>query len=151
MDEPHLVWTMTIFAPLFLKGFNAVSSKLPLWTWKPSLLRRGREWLAKRVLGMGELQFSFTMPSGQDTVIMPEEVFFIDDSDAKLNGRSLGDLVRLKTNPTIGGVPLPTRPTFVLGQAHMETTNSEEYRRTREQAQRSVASASTTNPSPEND
>ena len=143
MDEPHLVWTMTISAPLCLKALNAVSSKLPLWSWKPSLLQQGREWMAKRLLGMGNLDFSFTMPSGQDTVIMPEEVFFIEDSDAELDGRSLGDPVRLETNPTIGGIPLPTRPTFVLGEAHMETTDPEEYRRTRAQAQQAVASSST--------
>jgi hypothetical protein len=143
MEEPHLVWTMRISAPVFLKALNAVSSKLPLWTWKPDLLRRGREWMAERLLGMGDLDFSFTMPSGQNTVIVPEEVFFIEDSDAELDGRSLGGPVRLETNPTIGGVPLPTRPTFVLGEAHMKTTDPEEYRRTREQAQQSVAPPST--------
>ncbi len=143
MGEPHFVWTMTISAPLFLRALNAVSSKLPLWSWKPGLLRWGREWMAKRLLGMGDIDFSFTMPSGQDTIIMPEEVFFIEESNAELNGRSLGDPVQLETNPTIGGVPLPTRSTFVLGQVHMETTDPEEYRQTREQAQRSVASSST--------
>lgn len=143
MEEPPLVWTMTISAPLFLKGLNAVSSKLPLWSWKLGLSRWGREWMAKRLLDMGDLRLSFTMPSGQDTVIMPEEVFFIEDSDAELDSRSLGDPVRLETNPTIGGVPLPTRPTFVLGQAHMQTTDPVEYRRTREQAQQSAASSST--------
>lgn len=143
MDEPELVWTMTISAPLYIKGLNAMSSLLPLWSWKPALLLRVREWLAKRVLGMGNLRFSFTMPSGHDTVIMPEEVFFIEESEAELNGRSLGGPVRLETNPTIGGVPLPTRPTFVLGQAHMQTVDSEEYRRTREKAHQSLDSAST--------
>jgi hypothetical protein len=143
MEEPELVWTMTISAPPLLRGLNAVSSKLPLWSWKLGLLRRGREWMAERLLGMGDLRFSFTMPSGHDAVIMPEEVFFIDESDAELDGHSLGDPVRLQTNPTIGGVPLPTRPTFVLGQAQMETTDPEEYRRTREQARQSVASTRT--------
>jgi hypothetical protein len=134
MEAPRLVWTMTMSAPLFLRGLNAVSSTLPLWSWNVHLLRRGREVLAKRLLGMGNLRFSFTMPSGQDTVIMPEEVFFIEDSDAELDGHFLGDPVRLETNPTIGGVPLPTRPTFVFGQAQMEMIDSTEYRRAREQA-----------------
>lgn len=138
MEEPQLEWTMTISAPVLLKGLNAVSSVLPLWSWKPASLRRVREWIAERFLGMGDLRFSFIMPSSHDTIIMPEEVFFIEESDAELNGRSLGDSVRLKTNPTIGDVPLPTRPTFVLGQAHMQITNPAEYRRTREEAQRYV-------------
>jgi len=143
MEEPELLWTMAISAPLFLRGLNAVSSTLPLWSWKLGLLRRGREWMAKRLLGMGELRFSFIMPSGHDAVIMPEEVFFIEESDAELNGHSLGHPVRLETNPTIGGLPLPTRPTFVLGEVQMKTTDPEEYRRTREQARQSAASTPT--------
>ncbi|MDQ4076252.1 MAG: hypothetical protein M3220_08395 [Chloroflexota bacterium] len=38
-------------------------------------------------------------------------------------------------NPTIGDVPLPTRPTFVIGQAHARIKDREEYRRTRERVQ----------------
>lgn len=138
MEEPHLVWTMTISAPLSLQGLNAMSSLLPIRSWKPAPLLRVRERVAKRFLGMGDLRFSFTMPSGHDAVIMPEEVFFIEESDAELNGRSLGDPVRLKTNPTIGDVPLPTRPTFVLGQAHMKITNPAEHNQTREDVQQYV-------------
>jgi hypothetical protein len=134
MEEPRLVWTMTMSAPLPLRGLNAMSSLLPLRSWKPAPLLRVREWMAKRFLGMGDLRFSFTMPNGHDTVIMPEEVFFIGESEAVLNGCSLGEPVRLETNPTIGDVPLPIRPTFVLGQAHMRITNPEEYRRAREES-----------------
>lgn len=126
MDDPALVWTMSMSAPPSLRGLNAMSSVLPLSSWKPAPLRWIREWLAERVLGMGDLRFAFTMPNGQDAVIMPEELFFIDESDAQLNGRSLGAPVRLETNPTIGDVPLPTRPTFALGQAHMRTTAPED-------------------------
>jgi hypothetical protein len=46
-------------------------------------------------------------------------------------GHDLGEPVRLPTNPDIGGIPLPTRPTFVIGQAHARIKDPEEYRRTR--------------------
>jgi hypothetical protein len=75
---------------------------------------------------MGDLRFSFVTPSGQDAVIMPERIFFIDASEAVWEGRDLGDPVWLATNPTIGGVPLPSRPTFVIGQAYARIKDQKE-------------------------
>lgn len=134
MDDPPLVWTMTMTAQPFLRALNAVSAQLPLWTWKPAPLLRVREWIAERFLDLGRLRFSFTTPSGHDAVIMPEQMIFIGSSEAVWEGRDLGDPVRLDANPTIGGIPMPCRPTFVIGQAHARITDRAEYRRTRERA-----------------
>ena len=131
MDEPQLAWTMSMRASPLLRGLNAVSASLPLWSWRAGPLLRGREWIAKRILGMGEIRLSFTSPTGHEAVIMPEQIFFIDTAEAVLDGRSLGEPVRLETNPTIGNVPTPARPIFTLGQAHMRITDTEEYHRTR--------------------
>ena len=132
MEDPPLVWTVSMAAPPFLRVMNAVSGSLPLWSWKPAPLLRVRQWMAGRLLGMGDIRLSFDMPSGQATVIMPERIFFIDASKAVLDGQDLGEPVRLAENPTIGGIPLPARPTFAIGQAHMRIRDHEEYRRTRE-------------------
>lgn len=132
MDEPQLTWTMSMSASPLLRGLNAVSASLPLWSWKPAPLLRVRERLANRLLGMGDISLSFTSPSGHEAVIMPEEIFFVDTADAVLDGRSLGEPVRLETNPAIGGVPTPARPILTFGQAHMRITDPEEYHRTRE-------------------
>lgn len=133
MESPRLTWTMKLLTPPALEAMNAVSARLPLWTWRFRVLRRLREWGAERA-GMGSLQFRFTTPSGHDTTIMPEQVAFIRSSDASWNGQPLGDPVRLDETPTIAGVPLPRGPTFMIGQAHARITNEEEYRRTREAA-----------------
>lgn len=132
VDEPSLTWTTSISAPTLRRAANEVNASLPLWTWKPDLLVRAKEWLARRVLGVGDIEFSFGTPSGHDTVLAPEEEYVISDAEAILNGRSLGEPVRLDENPTIGDVRLPTRPSFVFAQAHMRITDSEEYHRTRE-------------------
>ena len=132
MDEPRLEWTLSMTAPPLLRGLNAVSVALPLRSWKPAPLLRLREWMAKRFLGMGDITLSFTSPTGHEAVIMPEEIFFVDTAEATLEGRSLGEPVRLERNPTIGGVPTPARPIFTLGQAHMRITDPEEYRQARE-------------------
>lgn len=132
MDEPPLEWTMSMRAPSFLRALNAANAALPLWTWRPAPLLRLREWISKRLLGMGDVSLSFTSASGHEATIMPQEVYFVDHTSATFDGDNLGELVRLKTNPTIGDVPTPTRPVFVFGQAHMEIADPEEYRRTRE-------------------
>jgi hypothetical protein len=132
MEDPPLVWTVSMAAPPFLRVMNAVSGSLPLWSWKPAPLLRVRQWMARWLLGMGDTRLSFDMPSGHAAVIMPERIFFIDASKAVLDGQDLGEPVRLAKNPTIGGIPLPARPTFAIGQAHMRIRDHEEYRRTRE-------------------
>lgn len=132
MDDPSLMWTLSVTTSPLLRALNAVSVRLPRWTWKHDSLLRVRTWAAKQLLGLGDLRFSFTSPSGHDTVIMPEQMFFIDASEAVWKGRDLGNPVRLDATPTIGGIPLPRRPTFMIGQAYARIQDHEEYRRTRE-------------------
>ncbi|WP_158059583.1 hypothetical protein [Halorussus halophilus] len=143
MDDPQLVWTLSVSAPPLLERLNAVHASLPLWTWKPSLFVRTRELLAKQVFDIGDVRFSFRTASGHDTVIMPEEEYAIPDSDATLEGQSLGSPTQLRENPTIGDVPLPTHPCFVFGEAHMRIKNPGEFQRTRERI-RDTASRSNT-------
>jgi len=132
MERPRLVWTMSMTAPPLLRALNALSAEQPLWTWKPAPLLWIREWIAKQFLAMGDLHFSFVTPSGQQAIIMPEQIFFIDSSEEVLEGDDLGQPVRLDLNPTIGEVPLPKRPTFMIGQAHARIKDPEEYQRTQE-------------------
>lgn len=132
MDEPALSWTMSMSAPRYLRGANAANASLPLWTWKRGPLLRFREWVVRRLLDLGEISLSFTTPSGHDTVFVPEEEYPIAESEAVLDGRPLGEPIRLEENPTIGGVPLPTRPSFVIGQVHLRVADRGEYERARE-------------------
>jgi hypothetical protein len=110
-----------------------VSSVLPLASWRPRSLLRARELLA-RALGMGELQLSGTLPSGHRGTLMPERMYFTDDSRATLSGADLGRPARLRDNPTIGGVTLPARGVLAIGQATWEILDPAEYERTRSQA-----------------
>jgi hypothetical protein len=65
---------------------------------------------------------------------MPERMFFIDDSQATLDGVDLGRPAHLRVNPAIGGIPLPARGVLATGQAVFEILDPAEYRRTRSQA-----------------
>ena len=141
MDEPSLDWTMSMVAPPLLRALNATNASLPLWSWRPAPLLWLRELVSKHLLGLGDVRFSFTAASGHEATIVPQEVYYVDDSEAVLGGGDLGEPVRLEENPTIGGVPTPTRPVFVFGQAHMQIRDEAEYRRARERA-------ASTSPSP---
>jgi hypothetical protein len=126
VDEPRLAWTMTVSAPLHRRVLFAADATFPLWTWRRGPLLRLREWMTRRLLDIGDVRFSFTTPSGHDTVFVPEEEYAITESEAVLDGRSLGEPVRLDENPTIGDVPLPTRPSFVVGQVHLRIDDRHE-------------------------
>ena len=71
LDTPSLDWTLTASEPRTLRLLNAISSRLPLWTWRPRALIRIREWLAAR-LGMGDMRLIGTTPSGYVGALMPQ-------------------------------------------------------------------------------
>jgi hypothetical protein len=132
MDSPALQWTLTATSTRILALLNTMSAAMPLATWRRQSLVRAREHLAS-ALGMGRLQLTGTTPSGHTGTLMPERMYFIDDSHATLDGADLGRPVRLRANPTIGEVPLPARGVLATGQAVFEILDPAEYERTRSQ------------------
>ena len=130
-DEARLDWTLRATATPLLRGLNAVGARLPTWTWRPRALLRARELLARRVLHMGDIRMSGTMPSGHTGTLMPERMYFIDDATATLAGEDLGHPARVTVTPDIGGFPLPARGVLAIGQAAWPIRDHDEYARTR--------------------
>lgn len=85
VDPLSLEWTLTASETPTLRFVNAVSVRLPIWTWRPGVLLRVRERLAHR-LGMGHLQLSGVMPSGHIGTLMPQRMYFVEESTATLDG-----------------------------------------------------------------
>jgi hypothetical protein len=129
MDSPALEWTLTATSSPVLNLLNTMSAAMPLATWRRRSLIRARERLAS-TLGMGQLRLTGTTPSGHAVTLMPERMYFIDDSQATLDGVDLGRPARLRENPVIGGVPLPARGVLASGQAVFEILDPAEYERT---------------------
>lgn len=129
MDSPSLDWTLTARSTPLLTALNVVSARLPLATWRPRSLVRARERLA-RALGMGHLQMSGVMPSGHSGMLMPQQMYFVDESRATLDGVDLGRPAQVDDNPRIGDVPLPARGVLAIGQAVWEILDPVEYERT---------------------
>lgn len=130
MDSPSLDWTLTAASTRLLDFLNGISAVLPLATWRPRSLIRARERLA-HALGMGHLQLSGVMPSGHTGTLMPQRMYFVDDSWATLDGVDLGRPTQSQDNPRIGDVPLPARGVLAIGQAVWEVLDQAEYERTR--------------------
>jgi hypothetical protein len=131
MDAPRLSWTVSVGAPRWLRGVNALETRIPRGSWRVGALLRARELAAHRFMGMGTLGLSGTMPSGHRGFLMPRRMYLVEESNATLNGTALGHPVRLERCPDLGGVTLPARGVLAVGEAHWEILDHEEYARTR--------------------
>lgn len=134
MDTPALDWTLTARTTRLLDLLNTLSAALPASTWRPRSLVRARERFAG-ALGMGHLNLSGVMPSGHHGTLMPQRMYFIDDSLASLDGVDLARPTQLPVNPTIGDVPLPARGVLAIGQGVWEINDRSEYERTRSETE----------------
>jgi hypothetical protein len=83
-----------------------------------------REVTARRALGLGDIKMSGTMPSGHEGILMPQRMYFIDDTAAVLDGVDLGRATHVNPNPHIGGVPLPARGVLAIGQGAWQIPDS---------------------------
>ncbi len=131
MESPHLEWRMQMQASPPLRFLNVLLDSVSLEQWRSARFRQIQEYFSKRFLGMGDLKFAFVTPSGQETITIPKQIYFITSAKVEFNGRDLGHPVKLEQNPTIGQVPLPVRPVFMVGEAHATINNPVEYERTR--------------------
>lgn len=133
VDALGLDWTLTMTETPLLRALNAMSARLPTWTWRPHSLLRTRELLARRVLGMGDLHMKGTMPSGHVGTLMPQRMYFIDHATATLDGADLGRPAHVSPTPDIGGFPMPARGVLAIGQAAWPILDADEYARARGQ------------------
>jgi hypothetical protein len=131
MDKPSLRWTLTATETPALRAMNAMSARMPLWTWRSRAFNRMRELLASRVLHMGELEMAGRMPSGHRGILMPQSMYFIAESTAVLDGADLGRPAIAPSSPRIGEVSLPARGVLAIGQGAWEILDPAEYARVR--------------------
>lgn len=138
MDRPRLTWNLSVTRSTVLALLNAASALMPLASWRPRGLVRGRELLAG-ALGMGRLEMAGETPSGHQGLLMPQRMYLVDRSEANMDGALLGQPTRLKQNPTIGGVSLPARGVLAIGAAVWAVRDPEEYERLRNETSHETA------------
>jgi hypothetical protein len=130
IEKLNLEWTLWIEEPWWLHWINSISKRMPFWSWKYTLLLKPRQWMA-RGLGLGVIKLSGYMPSDHYGILMPKRMYFINRSSIRINGIDLGQPARVRPNPKIGNVPLPSRGIFSIGEAYWEIKDINEYNRTR--------------------
>lgn len=128
MEPPALQWSVAVGRSALLTVMNAIGAPLPLATWRPAALLRAREWIARRLLGMGPIKLHGIAPSGHLIRMMPRRIYPIARSQARLDGESLGEPIVAAESPVIGGFPLPAQPTFAIGETHNPILDPDEYR-----------------------
>lgn len=133
IDDPVLEWIVSVKNTPLLRILNGISARLPLATWRPPALVHLREWIARRLLGMGDVTLIGTMPSGHHGILMPARIYFVSESAAVFDGVDLGAPTRTAENPRIGDLGLPARPAFAVGCGFWEILDHEGYRRTIEE------------------
>jgi hypothetical protein len=133
MDQPAVAWTFRARSDWRLRLINPVNAALPLATWRSKLLVRSRERIAK-ALGLGDLRLSGPTPSGHTGTLMPEQMYFIDDSMASFDGVDLGRPVHFSENPKIGSFTLPSRGVLARGKAMWRIDDEGEFERRLQEA-----------------
>jgi len=118
MEDPRLEWTIALTTTPVLKVMNLIHPRLPEASWRPLVLVRLREWMARALFDMGDIRLIDTTPSGHQVVLMPERIYFVASSTARLEGSDLGPPTRSTDNPTIGVTKLSARPAFAFGRAY---------------------------------
>lgn len=129
LDQPQLEWTIWIEETPVMRLLNALSKRLPFWTWQRESLLKPREWIARQ-LGIGQMKLAGMMPSGHYGILMPQRMYFVNRSQVTLEGVDLGQPATVPFNPMIGEIPLPARGIFAIGQAHWEILDEAEYHAT---------------------
>lgn len=137
MDDPELLLTVRMEAPLTARILNAIGTRFPFSLWRvpnvASLFAR----VADTVFGIGDVTLVGTAPNGQRAILMPREMYPIGSAEATLAGEDLGQPITSKTNPTMGNVAFPARPMLAIGEAYFEILDLSEYDRTRSELKQS--------------
>lgn len=130
MDDPELVWTVSMADSPLVEFMNATSANMPEVLARTRPMTRMMEWMGDVVFDLGEIDLAGIAPNGQNAILLPRRMFPIESASARLNGTDLGESVRHSENPTIGGLKLPAQPIFAIGKAYFTTLDLAEYERT---------------------
>lgn len=118
-------------APLTATILNAIGARVPSSLWGVSGVASLFAQVADTVFGIGDVTLIGTAPNGQQTILMPRQMYPIESAVATLDGADLGKPTTSATNPTMGNVAFPARPMLAIGEAYFEILDQSEYDRTR--------------------
>ena len=130
MDDPELLLTVRMDAPLTATVLNAIGARIPSSLRRIPAVASLFARVADTVFGIGDVTLIGTTPNGQRTILMPRQMYPIESAVATFDGDDLGNPTTSKTNPTMGNVAFPARPMLAIGEAYFEILDQSEYDRT---------------------
>jgi hypothetical protein len=128
MDKPALEWTVSLLERPIERLMNLASAPMPVWSWRPRMLRAPREWLAHWALGMGHVQLDGRAPAGMPIVMMPGRIYGIAASQAVWAGEDLGEATVAATEPRVGDYAFPVRGVLAIGDFRAQIRDETDYR-----------------------
>lgn len=131
MDDPELLLTVRMDAPLTARILNAIGARVPSSLWRVPAVASLFAQVADTVFDTGDVTLIGTAPNGQRAILMPRQMYPIESAVATLDGDDLGNPTTSKTNSTMGNVAFPARPMLAIGEAYFEILDQSEYDRTR--------------------
>lgn len=131
MDDPELLLTVRMDAPLPATILNAIGARFPFSLWRVPGVASLFAQVADTVFSIGDVTLIGTTPNGQRAVLIPRQMYPIESAVATLDGDDLGEPITSKTNPIMGNIAFPARPMLAIGEAYFEILDQSEYDRTR--------------------
>jgi hypothetical protein len=116
-----LEWQVSLAPSAATRAMNALGSLLPDRLWRSPAVLRVMTSIAGPALGAGKLAMAGAAPNGQHFVANPLLIWTIPESHATIDGRDLGSVQPLPSQPKLGDFWIPRSALFVIGRAFFDT------------------------------
>jgi hypothetical protein len=113
----RLDWRIALSSSGATRMLNAIGSVVPDRCWRSPRFLAVMSIAASWSLRTGGLRLAGLAPNGQHFAVNPSLIWLISDTDATLDGRSLGDLGPIPTQAHLADFRIPQRGIFAIGRA----------------------------------
>jgi hypothetical protein len=120
LGDISLEWKVSLTSTLSSRFMNAIAGLIPSSLWHNPGFLDVMGMAASLMLGAGKLGLSGIVPNGQQFVANPKHIWMIRNSEAILQGRSLGAPGRLDKQAQLGDFWIPQRGILAIGESLFE-------------------------------
>ena len=119
-DGVDLSWDLTLAATPVTRLMSAVSRAVPERLWRSGVFLRAMGAVAGPMLGAGRIGLTGRVPNGQRFAARPRHMWFVRESTAHLQGRSVGRMRALPVQDRLADFWIPQRGIFMVGSSVFE-------------------------------
>lgn len=130
MDDPELIWTVSMAASPLVSLSNATTANVPEALARTRPMTRTMEMMGNLLFDLGEIDLAGVTPNGQEGVMVTRRLSLVESASARLDGIDLGEPATVDESPTFGELRFPKRPLFAIGSGYFSTLDEAEFERT---------------------